>query len=77
MRLLDRQQGLIGLWEVGLDKSDVGRLEELLGGPTVLFWSPDRQAAEDNYLYSAINRSIQKRRTLLLLKTRLNISSRA
>jgi general secretion pathway protein E len=57
MRLLDRKQGLIGLWEVGLDNEDERRLEELLrrtGG--ILLVTGPTGSGKTTTLYAALNR---------------------
>ena len=57
LRLLDRKQGLIGLWEVGLSKRDVTRLEEQLKKTSgiVLVTGPTG-SGKTTTLYAALNR---------------------
>jgi general secretion pathway protein E len=57
MRLLDRKHGLIGLWEVGLDKQDTSILEGLLARPNgILLVTGPTGSGKTTTLYSAINR---------------------
>lgn len=57
LRLLDRKQGLIGLWEVGLDKEDAKRLEELLQRTTgILLVTGPTGSGKTTTLYAALNR---------------------
>jgi general secretion pathway protein E len=69
MRLLDRQQGLIGLWEVGLDKSDVGRLEELLGRTNgIILVTGPTGSGKTTTLYSAINRIHTEEKNIITIE---------
>jgi general secretion pathway protein E len=57
LRLLDRRQGLIGLWEVGLDKEEERLLEELLLRPNgILLVTGPTGSGKTTTLYAAINR---------------------
>jgi general secretion pathway protein E len=57
MRLLDRKQGLIGLWEVGLGGQNTRRFEELLVRPNgILLVTGPTGSGKTTTLYSAINR---------------------
>ncbi|MEW6214366.1 MAG: type II secretion system ATPase GspE [Nitrospirota bacterium] len=57
LRLLDRKQGLIGLWEVGLNKEDERRLEELLQRTTgILLVTGPTGSGKTTTLYAALNR---------------------
>jgi general secretion pathway protein E len=57
LRLLDRKQGLIGLWEVGFKTDDGSRLEEYLRRPDgiVLVTGPTG-SGKTTTLYAALNR---------------------
>jgi general secretion pathway protein E len=57
LRLLDRKQGLIGLWEVGLSGQDEARIEELLRRTNgiVLVTGPTG-SGKTTTLYAALNR---------------------
>ncbi len=57
LRLLDRKQGLIGLWEVGLNGRDERRIEDLLGRTNgiVLVTGPTG-SGKTTTLYAALNR---------------------
>jgi len=57
LRLLDRKQGLIGLWEVGLNKDDVSRLENLLKRTNgILLVTGPTGSGKTTTLYAALNR---------------------
>ena len=57
LRLLDRKQGLIGLWEVGLNKEAESRLEELLQRTTgILLVTGPTGSGKTTTLYAAMNR---------------------
>ncbi len=57
LRLLDRKQGLIGLWEVGLDKDDVSRLEELLNKTNgIILVTGPTGSGKTTTIYAALNR---------------------
>jgi general secretion pathway protein E len=69
MRLLDRQQGLIGLWEVGLDKADVGRLEELLGRTNgIILVTGPTGSGKTTTLYSALNRIHTEEKNIITIE---------
>lgn len=69
MRLLDRKQGLIGLWEVGLDKTDVGRLEELLGRTNgIILVTGPTGSGKTTTLYSAINRIHTEEKNIITIE---------
>jgi general secretion pathway protein E len=57
LRLLDRKQGLIGLWEVGLNSHDEARIEDLLlrTNGIVLVTGPTG-SGKTTTLYAALNR---------------------
>jgi len=57
MRLLDRKQGLLGLWEIGFSKDDEARMEEHLRRPDgiVLVTGPTG-SGKTTTLYAALNR---------------------
>jgi general secretion pathway protein E len=57
LRLLDRRQGLIGLWEVGLNRHDEARMEDLLTRTNgiVLVTGPTG-SGKTTTLYAALNR---------------------
>jgi general secretion pathway protein E len=57
LRLLDRKQGVIGLWEVGLGSDDVSALEELLkrNNGIILVTGPTG-SGKTTTLYAALNR---------------------
>jgi general secretion pathway protein E len=57
LRLLDRKQGLIGLWEVGLDETDGKRLEELLKRTNgIILVTGPTGSGKSTTLYAALNR---------------------
>lgn len=57
LRLLDRKQGLIGLWEVGLSQTDVKRLEELLSRTNgIILVTGPTGSGKTTTLYAALNR---------------------
>ena len=57
MRLLDRKQGLIGLWEVGLDETDEKRLEDLLARTSgIILVTGPTGSGKTTTLYAALNR---------------------
>src|SRR5512135_800084 len=57
LRLLDRKQGLIGLWEVGLNERDERQLEELLGRSNgILLVTGPTGSGKTTTLYAALNR---------------------
>jgi general secretion pathway protein E len=57
LRLLDRKQGLIGLWEVGLDSKDGQRLEELLTRTNgIILVTGPTGSGKTTTLYAALNR---------------------
>ncbi|MDH5202817.1 MAG: type II secretion system ATPase GspE [Nitrospirota bacterium] len=57
LRLLDRKQGLIGLWEVGFNKDDESRLEDLLKRTNgILLVTGPTGSGKTTTLYAALNR---------------------
>lgn len=57
LRLLDRKQGLIGLWEVGLNKEDERRVEDLLQRTNgILLVTGPTGSGKTTTLYAALNR---------------------
>jgi general secretion pathway protein E len=57
LRLLDRKQGLIGLWEVGLNKDNESRLEDLLKRTNgILLVTGPTGSGKTTTLYAALNR---------------------
>lgn len=57
LRLLDRKQGLIGLWEIGFNKGDERRMEELLKRTNgVLLVTGPTGSGKTTTLYAALNR---------------------
>ena len=69
LRLLDRKQGLIGLWEVGLDKTDVGLLEELLGRTSgIILVTGPTGSGKTTTLYSAINRIHTEEKNIITIE---------
>ncbi len=57
LRLLDRKQGLIGLWEVGLSKKDEKVIEDLLQRTSgILLVTGPTGSGKTTTLYAALNR---------------------
>jgi general secretion pathway protein E len=57
LRLLDRKQGIIGLWEVGLDREDEKRLEELLTRTSgIILVTGPTGSGKTTTLYAALNK---------------------
>lgn len=57
LRLLDRKQGLKGLWEMGFDEKDVGRLEALLTRTNgIILVTGPTGSGKTTTLYAALNR---------------------
>ncbi|MFA6055171.1 MAG: type II secretion system ATPase GspE [Thermodesulfovibrionales bacterium] len=57
LRLLDRKQGLLGLWEVGFGKEDEKKLEEYLQRPDgIILVTGPTGSGKTTTLYAALNR---------------------
>jgi general secretion pathway protein E len=57
LRLLDRKQGLLGLWEVGFNKEDEKKLEEHLQRPDgIILVTGPTGSGKTTTLYAALNR---------------------
>jgi general secretion pathway protein E len=57
LRLLDRKQGLLGLWEVGFSKDDEKKLEEHLQRPDgIILVTGPTGSGKTTTLYAALNR---------------------
>jgi general secretion pathway protein E len=57
LRLLDRKQGLLGMWEVGFDKEDARKLEEHLQRPDgIILVTGPTGSGKSTTLYAALNR---------------------
>ncbi len=57
LRLLDRKQGLLGLWEVGFGKEDERKLEEYLQRPDgIILVTGPTGSGKTTTLYAALNR---------------------
>ena len=57
LRLLDRKQGLLGMWEVGFDREDGRKLEEHLQRPDgIILVTGPTGSGKTTTLYAALNR---------------------
>jgi general secretion pathway protein E len=57
LRLLDRKQGLLGMWEVGFDREDARKLEEYLQKPDgIILVTGPTGSGKTTTLYAALNR---------------------
>jgi len=69
LRLLDRKQGLLGLWEVGLDKDNEKRLSELLQRTSgILLVTGPTGSGKTTTLYSALNKIHTEERNILTVE---------
>ncbi|MEW6002265.1 MAG: type II secretion system ATPase GspE [Nitrospirota bacterium] len=69
LRLLDRKQGLIGLWEVGLNKEDERRLEELLLRTNgILLVTGPTGSGKTTTLYAALNRIHREEKNIITVE---------
>lgn len=69
LRLLDRKQGLLGLWEVGLDKDNEKRLNELLQRTSgILLVTGPTGSGKTTTLYSALNKIHTEERNILTVE---------
>lgn len=69
LRLLDRKQGLIGMWEVGLDSEDEGRVENLIKRTNgiVLVTGPTG-SGKTTTLYAALNRVHSEEKNIITVE---------
>jgi general secretion pathway protein E len=69
LRLLDRKQGLLGLWEVGLDKVDEKKLEEHLQRPDgIILVTGPTGSGKTTTLYAAINRIHREEKNIITVE---------
>ena len=69
LRLLDRKQGLLGLWEVGLDKDNEKRLSDLLQRTSgILLVTGPTGSGKTTTLYSALNKIHTEERNILTVE---------
>ncbi|MDP2167875.1 MAG: type II secretion system ATPase GspE [Thermodesulfovibrionales bacterium] len=69
LRLLDRKQGIIGLWEVGLNKEDIRHLEELLSRTSgILLVTGPTGSGKTTTLYGMLNRIHTEEKNILTVE---------
>lgn len=69
LRLLDRKQGLIGLWEVGLNKEDERRLSALLQRTNgILLVTGPTGSGKTTTLYAALNRIHTEEKNIITIE---------
>jgi general secretion pathway protein E len=69
LRLLDRKQGLLGVWEVGLNKEDEARLEDLLKRTTgILLVTGPTGSGKTTTLYAALNRIHSEEKNIITVE---------
>lgn len=69
LRLLDRRQGLIGLWEMGLEKDDERHFEELLSRPGgIILVTGPTGSGKTTTLYAALNRIHSEEKNIITVE---------
>ncbi|MEJ2697727.1 MAG: type II secretion system ATPase GspE [Candidatus Sulfobium sp.] len=69
LRLLDRKQGLLGLWEVGLNRRDEGSLEELLNRTNgIILVTGPTGSGKTTTLYAALNRIHTEEKNIITIE---------
>jgi general secretion pathway protein E len=69
LRLLDRMQGILGLWEVGLSKDDEKRLEALLTRTNgILLVTGPTGSGKTTTLYAALNRIHSEEKNIITVE---------
>jgi general secretion pathway protein E len=69
MRLLDRKQGVLGLWEVGFTKEDESTLAEYLGRPDgIILVTGPTGSGKTTTLYAALNRIHTEEKNIITIE---------
>ncbi|MBI5101783.1 MAG: type II secretion system ATPase GspE [Nitrospirae bacterium] len=69
LRLLDRKQGVIGLWEVGLNKRDIARTEEQLNRTSgIILVTGPTGSGKTTTLYAALNRVHSEEKNIITVE---------
>ncbi|MCD6319124.1 MAG: type II secretion system ATPase GspE [Candidatus Desulfofervidaceae bacterium] len=69
LRLLDRKQGVLGLWEIGLEKEDEKMLEELLLRPNgIILVTGPTGSGKTTTLYAALNRVHSESKNIITIE---------
>jgi general secretion pathway protein E len=69
MRLLDRKQGLLGLWEVGFSKDDESKCDEYLKRPDgIILVTGPTGSGKTTTLYAALNRIHTEEKNIITIE---------